>query len=107
MNDQPLEPIVHTCSHCKTSTECVVSTRVHAWEKKLNEIHDVICGDPFSKDPDGMVHVLRRHDEELKKLKKVASDYTMDKAKLTGAAIVLGGLAGLAGDWIKGMFHSK
>jgi hypothetical protein len=99
-DNEQLTPIIHTCPSCRTTTECAVAPRVHAWETKLNEIHKVVCGDPFAKDPDGMVHIQRRHDEELKKLKRSAGEYAMDKAKATGAVAVIAAVAGVAGAWL-------
>ena len=107
MSDE-LTPITHKCGHCGASTECQVAPRVHAWEAKLDQIHKVIVGDMEAENPEGIVHKLRRHELDLYGkdgtggIKAVAREYALDKARATGAAAVVGAIAGVMGAWISG-----
>ena len=104
MSDE-LTPITHKCSACGVNTECAVAPRVHAWERQLTEMHKVICGDMTAENPDGVIHKIRRHEHDIKNLKEVAREYTLDKAKATGFVAAVGVVSGLIGAWISERLH--
>jgi hypothetical protein len=104
MSDE-LTPITHKCSACGVNTECAVAPRVHAWERQLSEMHKVICGDMTAENPDGLVHKTRRHEQDIKHLKEIAREYTLDKAKATGFVAAVGAVSGLVGAWLAERLH--